>query len=946
MSFGAEYWLYLLLAIPLLMLIYYQTDKKAWAKLDAFSNNKILEKLTVSFSSKRRNTKYGLSLFALMLIIISVARPEYGYHWVETSGRGIDIMIAFDVSKSMLAEDIKPNRLERAKLAIFDFMKKIEGDRIGLIAFSGTAFLHSPLTLDYDSFRLSLQDMDTNTIPLPGTDIATAISEAQASLNSKNNFKLLVLITDGEDLEESGIEQAVEAAEDGIVIYTVGVGSAEGDLIPYKDTQGNLDYIRDEAGNPVKTKLDSESLTSMASVTNGFYVPLGPLGEGLDEIYKQALQSIPQEEKESRLQKVPVDYYQWPLLLGIIILFFEPLINTRKNETSKILSKGKYAALLLFSFVLLLLPKFSEASIWQADKNYNNGNFKEAEKLYREALLKEPDNKRLHFNLGTSLYKQQKFEKAIDSLLNALNTSDVNLQSDTLFNLGNVYFQFGFKLKESDPDKALEYLELGIKSYRDALQIDPEDKDIKNNFELLEDVVEKFSFELILEAYPEDAVRLLTGAGRHVKGSSVDVRADPEKNYKFSKWEGDDVLDVEKSETSVLLDKSKTVKAYFNQLFDLNLIAEPKEGGTAEKGGVYENGAQIPISAKRNKGFRFIEWKGEGIDDSKQPQSTVVIDKDKTVTAIFKAGIELTLKTFPENRGQLTGENAYDKNFDAEISVTPIPGFEFINWIGSGIEDNQSDKTKVTVDQPKVITAKLNRIWNLIVVPSDQAGGQVTGGGNYPDGTNVEITATPNEGFEFVKWEGENIQNSNSEKTTVTVYGNQDVFAIFSKPDHENQNQEDQKHNEQKQDNQNQEEQKQGNDNQDKQDQGQNKENQNQDDKKQGGDDKKKQDEMKSDSKQDEPDEKDKNKEKKDDSAEKKSDSDSSEKNKEHNQTPTKDSIDEKEKNRKRIQGRMTREEALQLLEKLRNSEKKLLPAGKLNQLENESKSNKKRRDW
>ena len=197
------------------------------------------------------------------------------------SRRGNEIVFAIDTSRSMSTPDIKPNRLTRAKLAIADFANRLDGDAVGIVAFAGTGFLVCPITLDYGAFHESLSAIDTNTIPRGGTNIASAIHEAQAALRRRpGSDKILILVTDGEDLEGSALVAAQTAKQqDNLKIFTVGVGTAGGDLIPVPPDQGG-GFVKDENGAFVKSRLDEAALKAIAAATGGFYVPFGAQGEG------------------------------------------------------------------------------------------------------------------------------------------------------------------------------------------------------------------------------------------------------------------------------------------------------------------------------------------------------------------------------------------------------------------------------------------------------------------------------------------------------------------------------------------------------------------------------------------------------------------------------------------------------------------------------------------
>lgn len=223
----------------------WRTHRKRQRALSRFAASGLSKALTANVSPGRRRLKTLLLAVAMMAIFTAAARPQVGYRWEEVKRRGIDILLALDTSKSMLATDVVPSRLERAKLGIEDLTERLDGDRCGLLPFSGRAFLFCPLTLDMDAFRESLRAVDERIIPDPGTDLAEAIREARAALAQGANHKILVLVTDGEDLEGQALEEAERAAAEGITIHTVGVGTPGGETIPLRRPDGSTALLRD-----------------------------------------------------------------------------------------------------------------------------------------------------------------------------------------------------------------------------------------------------------------------------------------------------------------------------------------------------------------------------------------------------------------------------------------------------------------------------------------------------------------------------------------------------------------------------------------------------------------------------------------------------------------------------------------------------------------------------
>ena len=332
LKFAHPILLYVTLGVTLLLILWeVWKATKHQKKLQLFVAKKWIPKITRGINYRKIHLKTSLRIFALFLLGIALAQPQRGFEYREIPSKGIDIVFLLDASKSMLAEDIKPNRLFRSRLAMVDFVQALQGDRIGLVAFAGEAFLQCPLTLDYNAFLQSLESVNTYSIAVGGTDIAGALAEAEHAFSSENNYKILILITDGEELESSGVEYAKKASDRGVKIFSLGVGSASGELIPVVDSKGKKSFLRDSNGELVQSRLDAQTLQSIAEATGGFYSPLGTTGEGLQKIYDQGLGYIPRNEREDHLEKIPKEYYIYPTLLGLVFIILEKFIHTRKN---------------------------------------------------------------------------------------------------------------------------------------------------------------------------------------------------------------------------------------------------------------------------------------------------------------------------------------------------------------------------------------------------------------------------------------------------------------------------------------------------------------------------------------------------------------------------------------------------------------------------------------
>lgn len=286
-----------------------------------------------SLNYRARNIKFLLIVFSISFGILALARPQYGQKSVEIKRKGIDIMLTVDVSKSMLAEDIKPSRLVYARGEIASFLDGLSGDRVGITAFSGDAYVLCPLTLDYSAVKLFLGLLDPMNVTTPGTNIETAIRKAKDALmvrEGESKHKVIVLVTDGEDLEGNSPKVARECKEAGIKVFTVGIGTAMGEPIPIKDEAGNITgYQKTPEGEVVMSKLDEGTLSSIAVLTGGRYSRLS-----LDKVQK-ALSKIEKEEFKEKYKTSYEDRFQYPLALAILCLIIQCLVPERKGHFAK-----------------------------------------------------------------------------------------------------------------------------------------------------------------------------------------------------------------------------------------------------------------------------------------------------------------------------------------------------------------------------------------------------------------------------------------------------------------------------------------------------------------------------------------------------------------------------------------------------------------------------------
>ncbi|MBF0484198.1 MAG: VWA domain-containing protein [Candidatus Omnitrophica bacterium] len=270
-------------------------------------------------------------MFVLLLVlffsILALTRPQWGFSWEKIKRQGLDIVLVVDVSKSMLSQDVKPNRLERTKLAIRDLLTNLKGDRVGLVAFAGGAIPICPLTVDYGGFVMALNNLNFDVVSRGGTNLERGIDEAiKGYAQSNRKYKAIIVITDGENWDGDPLKSAKDAKELGIKIFTIGIGTREGDLIPVKTEEGDQEFLKDKDGNFVKTHLNENLLENIAAITQGAYVKASGTEFGLNLIYDKYLFGWEKQEFETKLEKKYFERFQIPLALAVIFLIFDTIL--------------------------------------------------------------------------------------------------------------------------------------------------------------------------------------------------------------------------------------------------------------------------------------------------------------------------------------------------------------------------------------------------------------------------------------------------------------------------------------------------------------------------------------------------------------------------------------------------------------------------------------------
>jgi Ca-activated chloride channel family protein len=490
MRFEHKYILWLLLVIPPALAVFFWWALRSRQKLLAqFIHARLLSVLTVGVSPTRQKIRFALVILAVAFLIITIARPQRGFDLEEVEQRGLDIVVAVDTSKSMLATDIAPNRLERAKLAALELMQCAGTDRMGLVAFAGDAFLECPLTIDNTAFQQSVQALDVNSIPQGGTALAAAINTALTAFKEKNHYKVLVLLTDGEDndSETGALEAAQNAAKAGLKIFTIGIGTAAGDLMRVTDENGNSDYVRDEQGNVVKSHLNEALLQQIAGATGGGYLPLRG-ADTMDTLHERGLAPLPKSEGKEKLVRRYHEQFHWPLAAAILLLLTEMFLPERKRETKPVPKTGavKIAAL---AFAFCVLPNLTFASPTGAWRDYKAGNYTNALAEYERLAEVQTNDLRLVFNAGVAAYRATNYDEAAKLFTAVTMAPDLKLQQQAYYNLGNT--QYRMSGAAEDLDALQQSLEAVIKIYERAAALNTNDADAAFNLAFVKTGVEQ-----------------------------------------------------------------------------------------------------------------------------------------------------------------------------------------------------------------------------------------------------------------------------------------------------------------------------------------------------------------------------------------------------------------------------------------------------------------------
>ena len=333
MLFAAPAYLWLLLGLPVLAGLFVLSFRRRRRALEALGDLRLLRRLSTSASRERRVIKAVLVGGAAFFLVLALARPQWGAKLESVTRRGVDVIVAVDTSTSMLAEDVKPSRMAQARAAVASFVGRLRGDRIGLVAFAGTAYVACPLTLDYAAAGMFVEVLDTDLLPVQGTAIARAIEAATPAFRpGERRHKVLLLLTDGEDHEGDVMGAARAAAAEGIVIFTLGVGSPSGEPIPLRNARGDIiGYKEDKDRRKVTSRLGESDLEAVALLTGGRYFRSTPDGIELQRVYEE-ISRMDQRTLSGRMLSVHEERYQIPLLAALLLLGLDSALPDRRRS--------------------------------------------------------------------------------------------------------------------------------------------------------------------------------------------------------------------------------------------------------------------------------------------------------------------------------------------------------------------------------------------------------------------------------------------------------------------------------------------------------------------------------------------------------------------------------------------------------------------------------------
>lgn len=469
-----EYLLGLVL-IPIIVMLYFFLIRWKKRTIKKIGDPALVNQLIRDYSPSRFLLKFILFTTAFAIGVIALANPRMPVGTADVSRSGIDVMIALDVSKSMLAQDIKPDRLERAKQILSKLIDKLQDDRIGIVVFAGRAYLQMPLTTDHAAAKMYLSTATPDVVPTQGTVIGDALKMSFAAFNTKEKkYKSIILISDGEDHDENAVTLSKALASEGVMINTIGIGSPEGAMIVDAETN---EVKRDMAGNPVVTKLNEVELKSIAENGNGIYQLYTNTDDVVNKLDQQ-IKSMGQKPVTENSRVNFQNFFPWLLAAVLILLVAEFLISEIKSVKNKqadvVKKKLNLTSVLLILFLSPFASSFAQNDdvlIKKGNEAYNKKLYEEARDKYKRAAEKNPANQKAQYNLGNALYKTEKPEDAVLAYDAAIQNSGLPVEKSGAYYNKGVVLQNNKKLPEC------------IEAYKNSLRLNPADEDARLNLQ-------------------------------------------------------------------------------------------------------------------------------------------------------------------------------------------------------------------------------------------------------------------------------------------------------------------------------------------------------------------------------------------------------------------------------------------------------------------------------
>ncbi len=486
-------WLWL---TPFLALLFYYAGRKRRNALANFVDSRLLPQLNPNLNAGNRVWKAIATTLASVFLIVGLARPAWNRLPRTVEQRGRDVVFLLDVSRSMLAEDLAPNRLDRAKLSIMDAVDKLEGDRVALVVFAGGAVVKCPLTLDYGFFRMALDDVSPLSVTRGGTLIGDALRKVVRNVfdQKQSQYRDVVLITDGEDHESFPVEAAKSLGELQARLIAVGLGDENvGKRIPIMGTDGKMTFLKFN-GREIWSKLDAVTLREMVNATpGGRYLNVSTGAIDLGDVYRQLIASAERRDIESRTIDRYEEKFQIFLAIGFLLLAIEMLLRERKPRQERKRGAASPAGFALIIAALFSFPSGARAEsvrslVNKGNEAYRQELYEKAIDSYGQAAEQDPDSPYAALNRANALYRSENFSESIEAYERAVQQSldrgRADLEAGGRYNLGNALYKQGERIAEQNPQAAVDLLGKAVHSYMDAFRLDRGLTDAAHNVEI------------------------------------------------------------------------------------------------------------------------------------------------------------------------------------------------------------------------------------------------------------------------------------------------------------------------------------------------------------------------------------------------------------------------------------------------------------------------------